>query len=408
MIIVYLHQYFLFPDEMGATRSYDLAKSFFDTGHPVIVITSTSNPIHRTKKRWSVVEKDGLSVHYLYLPYDNRMSYGKRMIVFVQFIYFASLKLINLDCDILLATSTPLTIGIPALIKKWKHKTPFIFEVRDVWPEAVIAIGAIRNKFAQNLLYKLESKIYKTASAIVPLSADMKKSIISRYPDMCDNKPVVVIENISETSRFSKIKKSTILENIIGYEPRFSILYAGTFGRVNGIDYIIDLAEKTKVLDSSIVFILIGEGAMKEEVINYANERKVLNRNVFILDSVPKQELPMWYSNVEMGSSFVIPIKELWANSANKFFDTLAASRPILINHEGWQAEVIRSDKLGYVLPEVLRDEDVRNFVTYTQDLELQKQQRINAFNKAKNFYSLEIASQKYLELLDSIHADNS
>lgn len=408
MNITYLHQYFKFPDEMGDTRSYDLAKSFVEKGKSVTILTSTSDISHKTKSRWSIENRDGISVHYIYLPYDNQMSYVRRMLAFVQFLYFASLHLLKQDCDIVLATSTPLTIGIPALIKKWKHKTPYVFEARDVWPEAVIAIGAIKNRILQKLLYRLEKMIYKNASGIVALSTDMKKSIVSRYPDIIQNKPVVVIENISEIGRFSNIQKSDILEKAIGFKPRFSILYAGTFGRVNGIEYVVDLAQKTIAIDDSLVFILMGEGAMKEDVIQYAKEKTVLNKNVFILDSVSKQELPDWYNEVDMGSSFVIPIKELWANSANKFFDTLAASRPVLINHEGWQAEVIKADKLGYVLPEVLTDEAVSEFVAYTQDPNLQKHQRENAFIKAKSSYSLETAVQKYLTIFQNIYNKQS
>ena len=403
MRLVYLHQYFKFPNEMGGTRSYDLAKSFSLNNHSVTVLTTTSDLAYKSKKRWNILQRDGLFVHYIYLPYENQMSYARRMLTFFQFLYFSSLHLLKQNCDIVLATSTPLTIGIPALVKKWIHKTPFVFEARDVWPEAVIAIGAIKNRILQKLLYRLEKMIYKNASAIVPLSSDMKKSIVSRYPDIIHNKPVVVIENISEINRFSKIQKSDILKNAIGFKPRFSILYAGTFGRVNGIKYVVNLAQKTSAIDGSLVFILLGEGAMKEKVIQYAKEKSVLNKNVFILDSVSKQELPDWYNEVNMGSSFVISIKELWANSANKFFDTLAASRPVLINHDGWQAEVIKADKLGYVLPEVLTDRVVSQFVAYTQDSNLQKQHRENAYLKAKTSYSLEIAVQKYLNIFQYI-----
>lgn len=403
MNIIYLHQYFKFPNERGGTRSYDLAKSFAFKGHTVSIISSTSDEEYKTKKRWFVVESDGLTVHYIYLPYDNTMSNAKRILVFLQFIYYATLKLLSLKCDVLLATSTPLTIGIPALIKKWRHKTPFVFEARDVWPEAVIAIGAIKNKISQKVLYQLEKTIYKNAAAIVPLSTDMKQSIISRYPDICKDKPVVVIENISEIERFSKSVESDILEEAIGFKPRFSILYAGTFGRVNGIDYVVDLAKKTLNLDSSIVYILMGDGAMKQSVKTSAKDKGVLNKNLFILDSVSKEELPAWNSSVDMGSSFVIPIKELWANSANKFFDTLAASKPILINHEGWQAKVIREDNLGYVLPDVLTQGSIEEFFKYTQDNELHSLQSDNAFRKAESSYSLDIAVEKYMGIFNAI-----
>ena len=325
------------------------------------------------------------------------------MLVFVQFLYFSSLKLLKIDCDILLATSTPLTIGIPALVKKWRYKTPYIFEARDVWPEAVIAIGAIKNKLIQKLLYNLEKKIYKNASAIVPLSTDMKESITTRYSKITKNKPVVVIENISEVNRFSNVGESDILKETIGFQPRFTILYAGTFGRVNGIDYVIDLAKKTLTIDPSLVYLLLGDGAMKESVIQKASDEFLLNKNVFILDSVSKGELPNWYKNIDMGSSFVIPIKELWANSANKFFDTLAAGKPVLINHPGWQKETIEKENVGYVLPEELTDNQVKEFVEYTQDIGLIKKQQTNALKLAINRYALEVAVEKYIKLFDII-----
>jgi glycosyltransferase involved in cell wall biosynthesis len=217
-----------------------------------------------------------------------------------------------------------------------------------------------------------------------------------------------VIENISEINRFQNgyNKEVSVLKEKIGFQPRFAILYAGTFGRVNGIDYVITLAEKLILIDSSIVFILIGDGAEKKAIIQVAIDKAVLNKNVFILDSVSKQALPQLYFECAMGSSFVIPVKELWANSANKFFDTLAASRPILINHEGWQAEVIRTRNIGYVLPVTLDEKSVQDFVDYTQSESLTGEQQSNALKVAKECYSLEVAAKKYIKIFDTIHAD--
>jgi len=384
--IIYLHQYFKFPSESGGTRSFDLASRFIMEGHKVEMVTSTSDEKYRTRSRWAKVEKKGLVVHYIYLPYGNHMSYFQRSLVFFQFLWYSTIKLLSLNCDIVLATSTPLTIGIPVLFKKWVHKTPFIFEVRDVWPEVVIAIGALNNKILQKFLYKLEYVIYKNASAIVPLSVDMKQSIVSRYPKL-NGIIIEVIENISEINRFQNGYRNeiSILKDKIGVTPRFTILYAGTFGRVNGIDYVVALAEKLLVLDSSIVFVLIGDGAEKKAIIQEAKDKNVYKKNVFILDSVSKEDLPQLYYESSMGSSFVIPIKELWANSANKFFDTLAAGKPVLINHMGWQQTTIEKNNIGYVLPMVLDKESVKQFISFTQNYEIQKSQSENALKKAKN-----------------------
>lgn len=406
MKIIYLHQYFKFPNETGATRSYDLATSFVKEGHHVTVITATSDEAYNNKGRWAEIEREGLKIYYMYLPYGNHLSYLQRILVFLKFLWFSSFKLLKIKADVVLATSTPLTIGIPALIKKWFGKTPYIFEVRDVWPEAVIAIGAIKNKFMQKLLYKLEKVIYKNAFAIVPLSVDMKRSIDSRYPKF-SSKTEYVIPNISEIDRFQKSRNKVSLKDKIGIEPRFSLLYAGTFGKVNGIHKVIDLATKTLSIDSELVYILIGNGAEKESVIQLAKDRGVLNKNVFILNSISKSELPLWYNAVSMGSSFVIDIPVLWANSANKFFDTLAASKPILINHEGWQATTIKTHNCGYILPFEITDNTASKFVAYTQEHRLIAEQRANALKLAEEKYSLAKATENYVKIFNKIESKN-
>lgn len=402
MRIIYLHQYFKFPDEMGGTRSYDLAFSFVREGYDVTVVTTTSDERYKSNKRWVKIERDGIKVNYIYLPYGNHMSYLQRSLVFFKFLWFSSFKLLKLQGDVVLATSTPLTIGIPALIKKWFGRTPYVFEVRDVWPEAVIAIGAIKNKILQKLLFGLEKIIYKNAQAIVPLSTDMQKSIVSRYPQFKD-KTEIVIENIAEVNRFQDNINQINLEEIVGFQPRFSVLYAGTFGKVNGIYKVLELAEKTLQIDKSLVYILIGAGAEKENVIQLAKDKDVLNKNVFILNPISKSELPLWYNSISMGSSFVIDIPELWANSANKFFDTLAAEKPVLINHEGWQAETIKKQNIGYVLPFEITEKVAENFVEYTRDSLLINKQGKASLTLAKEKYSLEVATRNYLKVFNKI-----
>lgn len=332
------------------------------------------------------------------------MSYLNRMWVFVKFLWFSTFKIFSLKADQVLVTSTPLTIGIPALLKKWLQKTPFIFEVRDVWPEAVIAIGAIKNVVLQKLLFFLERLLYKNASAIVPLSTDMKYSIVSRYPELI-NKPVVVIENISEINRFqNNIQPDRcLIKEKIGFQPRFSILYAGTFGKVNGIDYVIHLAQQTLAIDPTLIYVLIGNGSQKDKIHQRAMEIGVLNKNVFFLKSVAKNDLPQLYYEANMGSSFVIDIKELWSNSANKFFDTLAAGKPILINHGGWQKDVIEKFNLGYVLPSEIDKEIVDDFVAYTKSRELQHLHQKNALAIATEFYSLDVAVEKYFKIFNKV-----
>lgn len=405
MKIIYLHQYFKTPLENGGTRSYDLARSFVQAGHTVDMVTTTNDEkIREDGKKWVVKHIDGIQVYYLYLPYDNSMSYVQRSMAFVKFLLYATFKLLQLKGDLLLATSTPLTIGVPALLKKWLHKTTLVFEVRDVWPEAVIAIGAIGNKYMQKMLYGLEKLVYTYADAIVPLSSDMQKSIVSRYPQFAA-KTNVVIENISEVQRFSKsVPGEFSRSSWIGKEVRFAVLYAGTFGKVNNIDYVLELAQKTLKIDSTIAYILLGAGSEKIRIMDASKAAGLYNVNVFFPEAVKKDQLNDVYAVADLGSSFVAPITELWANSANKFFDTLASAKPILINHEGWQAEVIRKEDIGFVLTPDLSDEEVRLFIEYTKNNSQITKQAHRAREIAVRDYSLEVASSKYLTIFKTLH----
>lgn len=407
MKIIYLHQYFIGPSKAGGTRSYDLARTYVSQGHSVTILSATGDKnIINGLNKWHEINLDGVIVKSIYVPYANQFSLFRRVIAFVKFIWYASIQILKLDGDVVIASSTPLTIGIPALIRKFFKKTPYIFEVRDVWPEAVIAIGAIKNRLFRKLLFGLEKLIYHYASVIVPLSTDMQNSIITRYPEYA-SKAEIVIENISEIARFAFVQKSLDLSSFVGFKPRFSVLYAGTFGKVNAIHEIVKLASLTINLDPFLVYILIGDGAYKEQVIEFAEERKVLNRNLFIFDPVPKRELPLWYGAASMGSSFVADIPELWSNSANKFFDTLAAAKPILINYRGWQSEIIKIHNIGYVLPVEITSEVAADFVRYTRMTDIHNLQCLSAFDLASSKYSLTESSRKYLNILQGVFESN-
>lgn len=394
MRLLYIVQYFTFPDQTGGTRPYDLATSFVKQGIEVTVITSDESG--KAKEKWTLIERDGLKVYRLDCPYDNKMGFVERIFAFCKFFLHASVKQFSIDYDVMLASSTPLTNGIPALVARRFRRKPYVFEVRDVWPGVPIAMGYFKNRYAQKLLYAFEKRIYKRASAIVPLSTGMDDNIKQRYP----NNKSVVIPNISELNRFAHADKTV---DIDFPEGKKIVLYAGTFGNVNGLSYVNKLAKETLALDSDLWFYLIGKGKEKEDNIKEATELGVLNKNVFFFDPVKKDDLPYLYNNCTVGSSFVIDIPALWDNSANKFFDTLAAKKPIVINHKGWQADTIENKSIGYVLPPVVNQEVARRFVAYMNDIDLLKKQGENGYQLAVKEYSLEVAVERYMKIFNSV-----
>lgn len=394
MKLLYIVQYFDLPENSSGTRAYDLASSFVKKGVDVTVITSYGGT--ENDSQWKFLERDGIKIHKMNCPYSNTMGFMQRMKAFINFMRGAAKNAQTIDCDVVLATSTPLSIGYPALVMHRKKHKPYVFEVRDVWPGVPIAMGYFKNKLAQKVLYAFEKRIYKKAAAIVPLSTGMDENIKQRYP----NDKSVVIPNISEINRFANTEKTV---DITVPEGKKVLLYAGTFGNVNGLGYIIEMAAHTLKYDPNVWYYLVGRGKEKAENIKQAESLGVLNKNVYVFDPVKKTDLPYLYSIATVGSSFVIDLPALWDNSANKFFDTLAAHRPMVINHEGWQADTIRKYNCGYVLTPKVSDEAAKAFVDYMNDDTLLKKQGENAFAIAKEQFSLEVAVEKYMGIFDKI-----
>src|SRR5690606_23584489 len=255
-----------------------------------------------SNSRWVYIEKEGIKFWILNSAYDQKMSIPRRLIAFFEFLWFGTFKVLKLKADVVLATSTPFTVAIPALVKKIISKTPYIFEVRDVWPEGPIKLGYIKNKILIWLLYKYEKLIYQNASQIVALSSGMKENIQSRYKKINN---INVIPNISEVNRFSDISHKIDLN--IDIKDKKVILYAGTMGPVNNIIYVAKFAELLKEINrTDIVFLIVGDGNEKQKIQEYCVNKGLLNTNVFFINKIPKNSLPYVYSICTMGSSYVI------------------------------------------------------------------------------------------------------
>lgn len=348
MKIAYIHQYFKTPSEPGGTRSYEMARRLAKE-HKVYMITSDTLSSTNYLNKWNAIDIDNIRVYRLSNPYSNNMSYKKRLVSFFRFFVASTLITAKLKPDLILASSTPLSVGLSGVLAARQCKVPLVFEVRDLWPDGPIALGVISNPLAISASRYLERFIYNNSDRIIALSPGMAKGIvktgypkdrISVIPNSCDfdlfNVPVE--HGLQIRKRYSWLKDRPML------------IYAGTFGFVNNLSYMVNLAAATRILDSSIRFVAIGSGREFSKIQMKAKELNVLNKNFFMFNAISKDQIPYWLAATDMCSSFVLPIPEVWNNSANKFFDSLAASRPIAINYLGWQADMISKNQCGVIL----------------------------------------------------------
>ena len=334
----------------SGTRSYEMARRLVSAGHEVLMITSDRDE-NTARSGWYETNEAGIHVHWVRVPYANELSYARRIAAFMRFSWLATVKAVGLKADVIFATSTPLTIAIPALIVSRVQRVPMVFEVRDLWPEAPIAMGALRNPALRWLASSLEWLAYHGASHVVALAPRIANGIqrrgipavrVSVIPNSCD------VELFDVPARRGK----HIRDQLAGMRPdQPLVLYAGAFGRVNGLSYLVKLAEAMREIAPETWFLLVGEGTEREIIVQEAEQRGVLNRNLWVWNPLPKREMPDLFAAATVGISVAVPLKELELDSANKFFDALAAGKPPVINYGGWLADLLRETGAGVALP---------------------------------------------------------
>ncbi|OHB65436.1 MAG: hypothetical protein A2168_01715 [Planctomycetes bacterium RBG_13_50_24] len=365
MHILYLHQYFATRKGMTGTRSYEFARRLVGKGHRVTMMTSglanREFPVPEGKQ-YAKFETEGIHVVAIAAAYNDPqvgtgMSGLQRMLKFYQFAWSACRIGKKLPKpDVVFATHTPLTIGLAGLTLSQYFKVPFVFEVRDLWPEALVNVGALKNPLAIWWLERMAKKIYTGAKHIIALSPGMKEGIVRAGVPAGK---VTVIPNASDLDLFGPDIDGSEQRERLGLKDRFTAIYFGAMGLANGLEYVIEaariLAERG---GNKIVFVLHGNGGKRAELEKMSREYKL--QNIIFSDPLPdKERLARIVAGCDVCLTIYRATKEhTW--SPNKMFDALAAGKPVLINVPGWLGETIEENNCGRCLdansPQMLAD----------------------------------------------------
>lgn len=406
MKVLYLHQYFNTPDMKGGTRSYEMAKRMVEQGHEVHIITSRRDSGLETEF-WSKEVVDGIIVHWLPVAYNNTMSYRQRVKSFFRFALKAGKKAISIGGDIIFATSTPLTIAIPAVKAKKRLGVPMVFEVRDLWPELPIAMGALKLPFSKYFARKLERYAYFNADHIIGLSPGMTQGVlaagypserVSTIPNSCDLDVFGIPRSAAKCFREER--------QWLGDRPL--VLYAGTLGKINGVSWLADLASNVLFRNEEVRFLVLGEGGDESGVRRRAEELGVLGRNFFMEKRISKKDVTKALQAADICMSLFVPLKAMEANSANKFFDALAAGRPIAINYQGWQKDLILNNSIGLVLDQNDVALSAEKLVSLIGDERRKKIFGENARKLGEREFSRDILANKLIKTLTDVSRKSS
>lgn len=348
MHVLYFHQHFSTPAGSTGTRSYEMARKLIERGHRVTMVCGSgkmaksglTGASHNGFRRGLV---DGIDVIELDIPYSNYDGLLKRSWLFFVFA-LRSIKLaLTLNYDLLFATSTPLTAGIPGIITKFFRKKPFVFEVRDLWPELPREMGVITNPFILRGMDLLEWASYHAADRCIGLSPGIVNGIIRRNIESMN---VTMIPNGCDLDLF-RPQPGAILDIPGVNREDFVAIFTGAHGLANGLHSVLDTAsvlQKRGERDIKLVF--IGDGKLKPELTKRAADEG-LDNCVFI-DPLPKKRLTEVLAAADVGMMILANVPAFYyGTSPNKFFDYIAAGLPVLNNYPGWLADLISGNECG-------------------------------------------------------------
>lgn len=392
MKITYIHQYFATPEEGGAIRSYHLAKGLVEAGIEVEMITA------HNAKNYVIKDIAGIKVHYLPVYYDHSLGFSKRSIAFFKFVRQAKSLLKKLERpQIMYVTSTPLTTGLIGLWAKRQLGIPFIFEVRDLWPEAPIQVGAIQNFFLKKALYKLENKIYEQAMTVVALSPGIRQYI---QRSTSENK-VCLIPNFSDTYFFKpcKVKPNQLLHQLNWKEKSLTITYTGAIGEVNAVHELLELAELAIRKGKNWQFGIMGKGKHLQKIQRKIKELKLSNVKLLPFGNKEKVRELLSISDISFVSFERLPI--LQTNSPNKFFDALAMGNAVMVNHSGWINTLVQNHQLGLEFDIDQLSEVFGQLEVLERNRKKLLRMKKNARSLAELYFSKEIAIDRLLHILD-------
>ena len=350
MRILYLHQHHSGPSGSTATRSHAFAEALAAAGHEVTIAcgryagarTGLSGPFRRGRRsgragRHAVVEFD--------IPCGNAMGLAARAGAFLRYAARATPLACAAEVDLVVASSTPLTVALPALAAQALHGTPFVFEIRDPWPELPRAMGGVPAPVLA-AMERLATAACRRAAAVVALSEGMAATAIARGADPAC---VHVVPNGCDLHLFGP--------HVAPWRPAEATpgevlaLYAGAHGRANGLGTLLDAAAMLQARgETRLRILLAGEGSEKPALMARAAKQGLAN--VTFLDPRPRAAIGALHAGCQVALHLLadLPAFAEWT-SPNKIMDGLAAGRPVVTNQPGRAARIVADGPSGIVVP---------------------------------------------------------
>ncbi|MBN1185671.1 MAG: glycosyltransferase family 4 protein [Bacteroidales bacterium] len=412
MRILLIHQYFQEKDGSGGTRFNEMVKIWQEIGHDVVVITgnlfqrSTIRKIQYKGKFVVKTNQENAEVWRCYVSKAYNRSFIGRLWGYFSFVFsglYAGLFKVKGKFDLILVTSPPIFVGIIAYVLSKVKRIPFVFEVRDLWPESAIDTGVIRNKHIIMGSYWFEDFIYKRAKLICVLTPAFHTKLHAEKH--IPKEKIILIPNAADFELVDELSTEfdpDVFRKETGMDDNFVIIYIGAHGVANGLNQVLDVARLLK--DTKVLFILIGGGMQKQKLVYEAKDKKI--NNIRFLDSMPKKEALKYVIASDAGASILIKNETFKTVYSNKTFDYMSCKKPILMVIDGISRELIETADAGiFVEPENPYDfeEKIRYYLANPGEL---KRQGLNGYKYAREHFDRSVLAKKYVNYLKLVIQD--
>lgn len=398
MHVLYLHQHFSTPQGSAGTRSYEMAQALLRAGHSVTIVcgsyaqgnTGLTSAFDGGRRRGTV---DGIDIIEFNLDYGNHMGFAQRLKVFAKFALGSISVALREPADVVFATTTPLTAGIPGIIARWLKRKPFVFEVRDLWPELPRAMGVITNPVVLSLMSALEWLSYRSADRLIGLSPGIVEGITARG---VDRSRIAMVPNGCDLDLFTTPAAPWRPEGV--RDDQLLAIFTGTHGNANGLDAVLDAAAVLKQQGrDDICITLVGQGGEKARIQRRAHAEKL--DNIVFLNPVPKIKLAGLMAGSDIGLQILRNVPAFYyGTSPNKFFDYISAGLPVLNNYPGWLAGLIAEHDCGFVVPPDDPHAFANALIAAAEDREALRRKGKQAHALAKRDFARQVLSAQWVE----------
>lgn len=410
MKILYVSQYF--PPEMGApaARASELSRHWGKAGHDVSVLTGFPNhptgviPPEYRSRAWRLVARENLDgvniVRTWLLPFPNRKAH-ERMLNYSSFCVSSAVTgLFVSRPDVVIGTSPQLLVALSGWWLAKAKRVPFVFEVRDLWPESLGAVGmGSENSVLYRSLAKIAGFLYRKSDHIVVVTPAFEEYLVKYW--QVPRQKISVVENGVETDLFNARPANSDLRRELGVEGKFVVCYIGTMGMAHGLETLVNAAEQLQRVAPEVFFLLVGEGADKDRIIALAQVRGLTNLR--FVDQQPRERIPDYISASD-ASLVLLKKTELFKTVIpTKMLEFMSCARPVILGVDGQAREIVEQAQAGiFVEPESV-PELVAAVLRLREDPTLRKLLGFNGRSHILEHFSRKRTADTYLEVLNRL-----